>query len=211
MKIQEMKIETWKLENIHPYPFNAKLHDVNVIADSLKEFDVDQPIVVDKEGVIIKGHGRLEAAKKLGLKTFPVIVRKDLTEAQVKLARIVDNRSSEFGWNLDILKAELDGIGINSDELNNYKLDDSWLEGLGNSASLENLDKELSNWGDKQDNEDTESIKDIEEHDEKAGNFNLIIKCSSLEELQEIQQRLGIRDRKISAPVFVRILRGGQF
>ena len=90
-----MKIENWSLGKIKPYHQNAKLHNIEWITKSIEEFKVDQPIVVDGDGVIIKGHGRLEAAQRLGLKTFPVVVRTDLTPEQVRLARIADNRSAE--------------------------------------------------------------------------------------------------------------------
>ena len=102
-----MNIETWPLDKIIPYEKNAKLHQVEWIATSIREFQPDQPIVVDGDGVIIKGHGRLKAAQSLGLKEFPVVVRTDLTPEQVRLARIADNRTNEGGWNTDLLSAEI--------------------------------------------------------------------------------------------------------
>jgi len=90
-----MEIQQWKLEKIIPYSRNAKKHHQDWITASVRDFKPDQPIVVDADGVIIKGHGRLEAAKQLGMKTFPVIVRDDLTPEQVRLSRIADNRSAE--------------------------------------------------------------------------------------------------------------------
>jgi len=105
-----MKIETWPIDKILPYENNPKLHNVEWIAKSIQEFKIDQPIVVDGQGVIIKGHGRLKAAQQLGLKEFPVVVRTDLTPEQVRLARIADNRTNEGGWDSDLLSAELSDI-----------------------------------------------------------------------------------------------------
>lgn len=102
-----MKIEYWPLEKIIPYEKNSKLHDDAAILASIRDFKPDQPIVVDADGVIIKGHGRLAAAKSLGLKDFPVIVRTDLTPAQVKAARIADNACNKPGWDQELLKLEL--------------------------------------------------------------------------------------------------------
>lgn len=111
MKKPVMTIEEWPLAAIKPYWHNAKQHNEAWIAASIKEFKPDQPIVVDAEGVIIKGHGRLAAAKRLGLETFPVYQRTDLSPDQVRLSRLADNRSAEAGWDaekLDLSFAEID-------------------------------------------------------------------------------------------------------
>ena len=103
-------VETWPVDKIIPYDKNAKLHHVEWIAQSISEFSIDQPIVVDGQGVIIKGHGRLKAAKQLGLTEFPVVVRTDLTPEQIRLARIADNRSAEGGWDSALLGEELNAL-----------------------------------------------------------------------------------------------------
>ena len=77
------KIELIDLEKLVPYELNSKIHDdaqVKKIAESIKQFGWDQPIVVDKDMVIIKGHGRSLAAKLLGVKQVPVLVRDDVIE-----------------------------------------------------------------------------------------------------------------------------------
>jgi len=131
-----MNIEIWPIEKIHPYENNPKFHNVEWIAKSIREFKIDQPIVVDGNGIIIKGHGRLKAAQSLGLKEFPVVVRTDLTPEQVRLARIADNRTNEGGWNNNLLSAELSNIlgsmpefdfaalGINNDWFSSLELPD---------------------------------------------------------------------------------------
>ncbi len=95
------------------YAHNAKTHpdeQIDKIAGSIAEYGFDQPIVVDADGVIIKGHGRRLAAVRLGLTSVPVIVRDDLTPAQVKAARLLDNKSAESDWDLDQLVIDLQAL-----------------------------------------------------------------------------------------------------
>lgn len=99
--------------DITPYGQNAKKHpeeQVEHIANSIKEFGFRQPLVIDKDGVLIIGHGRLLAAKKLGLETVPVVKADDLTEEQVKALRLADNKTNESDWDFGLLDAELDEI-----------------------------------------------------------------------------------------------------
>jgi len=94
-----------------PYSNNPKEHpdeQVKKIASSIKNYGWDQPIVVDGEGEIIKGHGRLQAAELLGLDEVPVIERADLSDAEARAARIADNRVAESEWDDDLLAVELD-------------------------------------------------------------------------------------------------------
>ena len=109
-----MKIETWPIERVLPYENNIKKHDerqVAGIAASLKS-GWDQPIVVDKAGVIIKGHGRRLAAIKLGMKEVPVLVRHDLTPEQVKVARLADNRVALGDIDTALMRLELKNIDL---------------------------------------------------------------------------------------------------
>jgi ParB-like chromosome segregation protein Spo0J len=94
---QNMTIEIRPIDQITPYSGNPRNNDdaVDSVAASLKEFGFRQPIVVDTAGVIIVGHTRYQAAKKLGLATVPVYVATDLTEAQVKAYRIADTSSAD--------------------------------------------------------------------------------------------------------------------
>lgn len=99
------------IDSIKPYANNAKLHSkkqVRQIADCMKEYDVINPIIVDKDSVIIAGHGRLEAAKLLGLKKVPIIAATHLTEAQVRAYRLADNQLTlNSGYDTDVLRVEL--------------------------------------------------------------------------------------------------------
>lgn len=116
-----------KTNTLKPYEKNAKKHpkkQVQQVADSIKEFGFNQPIVADKDNVIIVGHGRWMAAQLLGLETVPVI-NVDLTEEQAKAYRLADNKLNESDWDMDLVLPELkelsqelfDITGFNSDLL----------------------------------------------------------------------------------------------
>lgn len=112
---KSMRIELWDIDRVIPYEQNVKIHDekqVKKIANSIKEFGWDQPIVVDKNGVIIKGHGRRLAALSLGFKQVPVLVRDDLSEDQVKAARVADNRVAMGDIDTAMLQKELQQIDM---------------------------------------------------------------------------------------------------
>jgi len=107
-------IEFWELDKIKPYEKNAKehpKHQIEKIADSIKEFGFNQSIVIDKEGVIIVGHGRLEAAKLLGMDKVPVVIA-ELTEEQAKAYRLADNKLNESDWDMDLVIEELKGLEL---------------------------------------------------------------------------------------------------
>lgn len=108
-----MNIKNVSISEIRPYERNPRRNDqaVEFVANSIREFGWKQPIVVDKDGVIVAGHTRFKAAKKLGLRTVPVVVADDLTEEQIKAYRLADNKTGEAAeWDLPALAVELDGI-----------------------------------------------------------------------------------------------------
>ncbi len=103
-------IELRPIDAITPYEANPRINDdaVDAVAASLKEFGFRQPIVVDAEGVIIVGHTRWKAAKKLGLVKVPVHVATDLTPEQIRAYRIADNKTGELAtWDMDLLPIEI--------------------------------------------------------------------------------------------------------
>ena len=106
-----MHIELWPIDRPKPYPKNAREWNaaaVAKVASSIREYGFRQPIVVDVHDVIIIGHLRLAAAKTLGLKEVPVHIASELTPAQVKGLRLMDNRSHEEAeWDLALLAPEL--------------------------------------------------------------------------------------------------------
>ena len=126
-----MNVVDLPLEQIIPYARNPRnnAEAVATVAASIQEFGWRQPIVVDEAMVVLAGHTRLEAARKLGLKTAPVHIAKGLTANQAQAFRIMDNRSSENAeWDKDLLNLELADLleadfdlgltGFTGDELN---------------------------------------------------------------------------------------------
>lgn len=108
-----MQVQTWSIGDVHPYHNNPRNNAAAVkpVANSIKEFGWQQPIVVDKDGVIIVGHTRYKAAKMLKLKEVPVVVADNLTEDQVKAYRIADNSTGEVAdWDIPLLNVELQGL-----------------------------------------------------------------------------------------------------
>ena len=107
------RVERVSRDELIPYGNNPKEHpdeQVDKIASSIKNYGWDQPIVVDGDNEIIKGHGRLQAAKKLQLDQVPVIKRTDLSESEIRAARIADNKTAESQWDIDQLGLEFELI-----------------------------------------------------------------------------------------------------
>lgn len=110
-----MNVVYKKLREITPYDKNAKKHDktqIANVAESIKQYGFVQPIVVDRDGVIVIGHCRFEAAKKLGMKDVPCVCVDELTPEQVNALRLVDNKSNESDWDFDLLKDELPELDL---------------------------------------------------------------------------------------------------
>lgn len=108
-----MEIKQRNIDSIKPYNKNAKTHDkkqINNVAESIKQFGWQQPIVVDADGVIIVGHCRYEAAKKLKLQEVPCVVADGLTEEQVQKYRLLDNKTNESDWDMELLAEDLFGL-----------------------------------------------------------------------------------------------------
>ena len=111
--MENLKIEYLPVGSLKPYEKNAKKHpaeQVEHIANSIREFGFRQPLVIDKDNVLVIGHGRLLAAKKLGLDTVPCVRADDLTDEQIKALRLADNKTNESEWDFDLLDGELDDI-----------------------------------------------------------------------------------------------------
>ena len=132
MKNPADKVERWLVEKLIPYARNSRTHSdeqVAQIAASIKEWGWTTPVLVDEAGQIIAGHGRVMAARKLGLTEVPVMVAEGWTETQKKAYVIADNQLAlNAGWNTDFLSLELqdlktddfamDLLGFGADELN---------------------------------------------------------------------------------------------
>lgn len=124
----EMQLVTMKLSDIHPYERNPRRNDPAVasVVESIQQCTYVAPIVVDEDGVILAGHTRYRALKKLKRKDAEVIVKAGLSEEQKRKYRLLDNKTGELaGWDLDLLADELEGLdfgdldldwGIGTDE-----------------------------------------------------------------------------------------------
>lgn len=115
----ELKIEYVDIDSIKPYENNPRHNEeaIPYVMNSIKEFGFKNPIIIDKNNVIIAGHTRLESAKRLGMKEVPIIHADDLTEEQVKAFRLADNKVSEKAeWNFELLDEELEDLDINMED-----------------------------------------------------------------------------------------------
>lgn len=119
---------TWRNPaELTPYENNTKTHppeQVDRIAESIKQFGWQQPIVVDRENVVIIGHGRLLAAKQLMLDTVPVVCADTLTEEQAQALRLADNKTNESPWDFGKLEEELAALSIAGFDMGAFGFDE---------------------------------------------------------------------------------------
>lgn len=121
-----MNIIQKNIDEIVPYAKNAKKHDkkqIANVAESIRQYGFVQPVVVDRDGVIVIGHCRTLAAKKLGMKEVPCVCVDELTPEQVAALRLVDNKSNESDWDMDLLGEELAQLDLSA-----FHLDFSFAE-----------------------------------------------------------------------------------
>ena len=141
-----MQIEQIDVGDLIPYINNSRTHSdeqVMQVASSMKEFGFTNPILIDGEGGIIAGHGRLMAAKKLGLNEVPCIRLGHLSEAQRKAYVIADNQLAlNSGWDLDVLKVEMERLGELNFDIELLGFDDDFLSSLLEEEPSEGLTDE---------------------------------------------------------------------
>ena len=117
-----MELVTKNTSDLIPYVNNSRTHSeeqVNQIISSIKEFGFTNPILIEQDNGIIAGHGRIMAAKKMGLKEVPCVIVKGLTKTQIKALNIADNQIAlNAGWDLEKLKLEIQGLNEDSFDLN---------------------------------------------------------------------------------------------
>lgn len=126
-----MKIEEINIDEIKEYSRNTKAHpkeQIEKIKRSIEEFGFNVPLILDKDNVLIAGHGRVYAAKELGLKKLPIIRKSDLSKAQIKAYRIADNKIAESGWIFDNLVAEIQDLNKQDFDLSILGFTDLQLE-----------------------------------------------------------------------------------
>lgn len=163
------------IDDLIPYVNNTRTHSeeqVNQIASSIKEFGFTNPVLIDEQGGLIAGHGRVMGAKKLGLKEVPTITLNNLTEAQKKAYIIADNKIAlNAGWDEDLLQLEL--------------------------IALDELEFDYSNLGFDFEFEDNDWETDItipekNSNEEQSEKFEIIIKCEDEDKKQLIEDKLSI-------------------
>jgi DNA modification methylase len=116
MTVLDLQIEQWPIDRLVPSPRNARTHSeaqIAEIAGSIRTFGFTNPILVNDTGDVIAGHGRLAAARKLGLERVPVILLTHLSELQCRQLMLADNRIAlNSGWDLEALKIELTDLNL---------------------------------------------------------------------------------------------------
>ena len=127
-------VERRSVESLIPYARNARTHSdeqVAQIAASIKEWGWTTPVLVDEEGQIIAGHGRVMAARKLGIEEVPVMIARGWSEAQRRAYVLADNQlAANAGWDMDLLKVELGDLNLAGFDLDLIGFDDKMLAGL---------------------------------------------------------------------------------
>ncbi len=134
------------IDELIPYANNSRTHSeeqVNQVASSIKEFGFTNPVLIDDDNGVIAGHGRILAAKKLNMEDIPCIRLKGLTEAQKKAYVIADNQLAlNSGWDLDMLKIELDSLNEMEFDIDLLGFDDDFLNDLLPGEEVEGLTDE---------------------------------------------------------------------
>ena len=136
-----MNIVQKNVNDLIPYAKNTKKHDrkqIANVAESIKQYGFVQPVVIDRDGVIVIGHCRVLGAKKLGMKEVPCVCVDDLTPEQVNALRIVDNKSNESDWDMDLLAEELPGLDLSA-----FDFDFGLQDELSNTVVEDDFDPEL--------------------------------------------------------------------
>lgn len=129
-RLTDMKIETIKLSEIKPYLNNPRKNDqaVDAVAESIQQCGYVAPIIVDENNVILAGHTRYKALKRLGYTEADVVVKTGLSEEQKRKYRLLDNNTNELAdWDYDLLAGELDGLDFGDLDLN-WGLNNDWFD-----------------------------------------------------------------------------------
>lgn len=163
--MENLKIEYLPIDSLKPYEKNARRHeeaDVQTIVNSIREFGFDDPIGIwGKQNLIVEGHGRLLAAKQLGMDKAPCIRLDHLTDEQRRAYALAHNKTAEMSeWDFDLLDAELDGI----------------------------LDIDMSDFGFGLEDDDNETVERKEV--DFVETVSVVIDCEDEEEAEEIFEKL---------------------
>lgn len=182
----DLKVENRGVSDLIPYAANSRTHSdaqVAQIAASIKEFGWTNPILIDGDDTIIAGHGRLLAARKLGLEDVPVIVLDHLSKSQQRALIIADNQLAlNAGWDMELLKSEIEGLNLDGFDLDLLGFSDDELKDF-----LNELDGDGSGLdGDKYTTKITVPIYEIK--GKKPELSDIIDRSKTLELLKEIDK-----------------------
>ena len=161
-------------QELKPYNKNPRINEAAVpeVAQSIDAFEMLQPIVVDKKGVVIVGHTRLQAAIELELDEVPVIYATHLTAKQCKAYRLADNKTGEISvWDMDLLPDEFDGL---EDEFTGFS-DEAIAKMLGD-----------------------DDLDDIDEIEDFSESVSFPIKCTTIAEKEKVQNLLNTKNESIT-------------
>ena len=135
---ESMNIVNMPIGDLVPYENNTKIHppeQVDHIVNSIKRFGWQQPIVVDRNNVVIIGHGRLLAAKQMGLQEVPVVHADELSEEDAQALRLADNKLNESPWDFGKLEQELAELEIAGIDMTQFGFDD--IDDVGEQSVVE--------------------------------------------------------------------------
>ena len=139
----KIKVIKKRVEELIPYSRNSRTHSdaqVAQIAASIREFGFMNPVLVDAENNIIAGHGRVLAARKLGLEEVPCVLHDHLTETQRKAYILADNKLAlNAGWDEDMLRLELDELGDMGFDLELTGFDEVEVEALNHNVNIDDF------------------------------------------------------------------------
>ena len=125
------QVERWPVDKLVPYARNSRTHSdtqVAQIAASIKEWGWTTPVLVSEDGTLIAGHGRVMAARKLGLQEVPVMIARGWTEAQRRAYVLADNQLAlNAGWDMDLLSIEMQDLNADGFNLSLIGFDDKML------------------------------------------------------------------------------------
>ena len=173
MNIKEIDINILKEYENNPRHNEAA---VDKVAESIKEFGFKVPIIIDQDNVIIAGHTRIKAARKLGLKKVPCIIADDLSPEQIKAFRLADNKVSEYAtWDEDKLYTELMELKVINFDIESFGFDIKEI-----NEPEENLEPDF----DQEDEINTESNFNYKEQ------YGVIVMCKNESEQEEVYNTL---------------------
>lgn len=198
MKDSRIEIVYLPIEEIHDYENNPRNNDsaVDAVAKSIQRYGVRSPAIIDKDNIIIAGHTRIKAAKRLGMTEFPCVRADDLTKNQAKAFRLADNRIQEdSGWNIEDLQEEFESLSKNGFDLSETGFSNFEIDGINMNPDFFSADEsedeydtpEMESGEYSYEGDETDDDSEVIENDY----FISIICCRGEDELRLAAELLG--------------------